>query len=464
MALPLPKVIADVGPGGPLVTAMGGVNALHNARMLAKMNEIKAQYAPLTTQADAASKLAYANLMGPQFLAKIMGNNSALGNLTEDQKKTALEKIYQAGSGQGTGANIFGQMQGGAFGAPDNSLSGWLVNKLKGALGHNQPSNALSNPMTQFSQPAPMTQPPGVGAPVPTQEQQPTDDESAPVNAEDLVPGKDYDNKEIHDAFKAWLQTPQGKEAIAAGGGNMPDTKKVVDWDRARKTQNPIPAPQVERPKTFGENAGEYTGVLNEGGESGKIRAKQREELDNTVFNGETAATTLNEISDIISSPEFEQIRQVPLAGHHEIAYYEKEGTAEQQQMATRYKTLTGNLIKDASRDFAGQFRKGEQQLLNGMKPNPGDTVDGAKGKTEALSVLNKMLTQRARLTSKYMEKNHSSKLEASEWADRQVNGNKIRQEVHDRLNPTVTIYNSKTKQKRTVSVSEARKLGVPNV
>ncbi len=31
MALPLPKVVADVGPGGPLVTSMGGINALaHN--------------------------------------------------------------------------------------------------------------------------------------------------------------------------------------------------------------------------------------------------------------------------------------------------------------------------------------------------------------------------------------------------------------------------------------------------
>lgn len=31
MALPLPRVVADVGPGGPLVTAMGGMNALaHN--------------------------------------------------------------------------------------------------------------------------------------------------------------------------------------------------------------------------------------------------------------------------------------------------------------------------------------------------------------------------------------------------------------------------------------------------
>jgi len=33
MALPLPRVVADVGPGGPLVTAMGGMNALQKAML-----------------------------------------------------------------------------------------------------------------------------------------------------------------------------------------------------------------------------------------------------------------------------------------------------------------------------------------------------------------------------------------------------------------------------------------------
>ena len=132
--------------------------------------------------------------------------------------------------------------------------------------------------------------------------------------------------------------------------------------------------------------------------------------------------------------------------------------------MVGKYYTLTGNLIKDASRDFAGQFRKGEQTLLQGMKPSTSDTVDTAKGKAGTLTVLNKMLQERSRLTSKYMEKNHANKLEASEWADRQVDGDKIRKEVHDRLNPTVTIKNRKTGEQKTISISEARKLGVPNV
>jgi len=74
MTLPLPRVVADVGPGGGLVTSMGGINSLANDMILRQINEVKKQYAPITTQAEAASKLAYANLMGPQFMAKLMAN------------------------------------------------------------------------------------------------------------------------------------------------------------------------------------------------------------------------------------------------------------------------------------------------------------------------------------------------------------------------------------------------------
>src|SRR5690349_1453047 len=106
MALPLPRVVPDTGPGGGLVTAMGGMNSLANDMILRKINQIKAQYMPLTTQAEAASKLAYANLMGPQFLAKLLGNDSAIANMGDANAKAALQKAFAAGMGGGTGANL----------------------------------------------------------------------------------------------------------------------------------------------------------------------------------------------------------------------------------------------------------------------------------------------------------------------------------------------------------------------
>ena len=466
MGLPLPRTVADVGPGGKLVTAMRGINSLSNEMIDTQINKIKKQYAPITAQSEAASKLAYANLMGPQFLAKIMGNDAALGNMSEDQKRNALSMIYQAASGQGSGSNPFGQQQGGhasGIGQPGtNSLSGWIMNKLKGAFdGPSSKQNAMaqggsaSNP-GQYNGP--------VGAATPPAPRQ------APM--EQPMGGQEDDGIDHeYDAFiQQWLQSPQGKQEIAKGeAANIPSPE---EFHAMKNGQQPTTPPSMEMEMTGGrqegptyaENAGRYKGIVEEGTESGKIRAKQREELDNTIFNAETNQQTLDEVSDILGSPEFEEIRNVPLAGHHELSYYAKEGTPAQQQMVGRFYTLTGNLIKDASRDFAGQFRKGEQQLLNGMKPGPSDTVDSAKGKTESLSVLNKMLTERARLTSHLMDEYHISKLQASEMADKKVNGQQIRKDVHDRLNPTVTVRNRVTGESKTMSVAEARKLGVPNV
>jgi hypothetical protein len=463
MSLPLPRVVADVGPGGPLVTAMGGMNSLANNMLLRKINAVKAQYAPLTTQAEAASKLAYANLMGPQFLAKIMGNDSALANMSEDQKKAALQKIYQAGSGQGTGLNAFNQMHGAGQGLPTgvgqpstNSLSGWFANTLKNAFGHNQ----LGQGQNTFASPAQQQ-------PMPQQQTPQQIPQSGEPQVGDAVYGEGG-NPEFEQAFAEWLQSPEGKSEVAKGeAANIPDEKEVIEWKRNKDGNVNAMEMTLTKPasqKTYAEKTGNYKGIVQEGSEMGKIRAKDIENLNNSVFNAETNQATLDEVSDILASPTFEKIRQVPLAGHHELSYYAREGTPEEQQMVGKYYTLTGNLIKDASRDFAGQFRKGEQQLLNGMKPGPSDTVDSAKGKTETLSVLNKMLAARSRLTSKIMAQNHVNKLEAMEEADRQVNGSQIRREVHDRLNPTVTIRNRKTGEEKTISAAEARKLGVPNV
>lgn len=418
---------------GILGGAVDHVNALtemRNANELRKINAIKAQYAPLTTQAEAASKLAYANLMGPQFLAKIMGNDSALANMSEAQKANALAKIYQAGSGQGSGSGIFGQMQ--QPDQQDNSLLGLLSNKLKDSLGLVQPSKP--NPL-------------------------------ASADGNMLVAGQSMPLQNINPEYIAAHQND-----ITANNETVPNDQ-VLDYVAKNNVNhlndNQIPLPPLSAVKqrgTYAENTGNYKGVVEEGVESGKIRAKDVEALNNTVFNGETNQATLNEVSDILASPTFQKIRNTPLAGHHELSYYAKEGNKEEQHMVGQYYTLTGNLIKDASRDFAGQFRKGEQQLLNGMKPSPSDTVDTAKGKTETLSVLNKMLTERSRLTSKIMSQYHVNKLQASEQADKLLDGDKIRKEVRDRLNPTVTIRNKTTGETKTISAEQARKLGVPNV
>jgi hypothetical protein len=427
MAIPAVEQFSQQ-PGGGLVTAMRGVNALTASNLDNQIKDIERQYKPITSQAEAASKLAYANLMGPQFLAKLMGNPDILANLSSEQQKAALAKVYQAGSGQGGSGNAL------TMPAPQqnqNPLSN-LVNHLRGAFGFNAPPSAGA---TQGASAAPPSQ--------------------NALNTTPFVQGPN--GTSVNDSLRA-----AGQPTIDNDNGQALPGSFASD----QPAPTAAPAADATSANTFPENAGKYAGIKAEGEEAGKIRAKQYEALDQTVLNNENTQTTLDALSKIVASPEFEQIRQTPLAGHHELQYYAKEGTPEQQNMVGQYYTLTGNIITQSARDFAGSFRKGEQELLSGMKPNPSDTVDTARGKLESLSVMNKMLSARARLTSSIMKKEKLSQGDALEQADKKIDGAAIRNQVHDQLNPTVTIVNKKTGERMTVPIGQAReKYGVrPNV
>jgi hypothetical protein len=230
-------------------------------------------------------------------------------------------------------------------------------------------------------------------------------------------------------------------------------------FQRTGEAQYTIPTSQQGSPQTFAENVGTYEGTKQEGREAGKIRAQDIKELNDLVFNAETKQETLNDINNMISSPEIREIRQIPLAGRHEMGWYAKFGTPAQQQLIGRLESQMGNVVKDSARDFQGQFRTGEQKLLSGMKPNPGDTIDAMIGKAESLSVMNEMLLQRSRLTSQLMQKYHMSKGQALENADKQINGKQIRESVHNKLNPRPTDADIRhMSEKYGISESEVNK------
>ena len=161
MAIPPVKLFSNE-PGGPLLTVMNALNAAENQRHLTRYNKAKAEYAPTTMQAEAASKLAYANLMGPQFLSKILQNPGAIANMGDPAAREALQKVVNAGMGQSTGQNYLNQIpQHTGVGQPSsNNFSGYLKNALKGLLGQGQGQgqNQAGNPFGQNAQPMPQQQ------------------------------------------------------------------------------------------------------------------------------------------------------------------------------------------------------------------------------------------------------------------------------------------------------------------
>lgn len=135
MDLPLPKVIPDTQPGGGLVTAMGGMNALANNMLNTQTAGAQAAYAPYTNYANAMSKLAYARFYGPQVMSQVMAS-PGFSLLPKDQQIAIANSYAQSMNSLGQG-NSFSdmniptpaQMGGG------NSLAGNVVNWLQNKLG-----------------------------------------------------------------------------------------------------------------------------------------------------------------------------------------------------------------------------------------------------------------------------------------------------------------------------------------
>lgn len=152
MSLPLPRVVADVGPGGGLVTALRGMNALANDYYQNEIAQSQAQYSPYTNYANALSKIAYAAsmpaqiagapLQQPLYLA-LMKDNPQLMNATVGNYQKAVGNMQNMLNGMSIPApNQMSQGKGGIL----NALQNWWYGENQ-----NQPAQ----------QPAPQMIPPG---------------------------------------------------------------------------------------------------------------------------------------------------------------------------------------------------------------------------------------------------------------------------------------------------------------
>lgn len=74
MALPLPQVVPDTGPGGSIVTAMRGINSLTNDNLEAQIRGAQAQYAPYANYWDTVTKQQEAQWLPFKYYSEAMSN------------------------------------------------------------------------------------------------------------------------------------------------------------------------------------------------------------------------------------------------------------------------------------------------------------------------------------------------------------------------------------------------------
>lgn len=363
-----------------------------------QIKNIERQYAPVTVPAEAASKLAYANLVGPQFLAKMMGNQDIVASLKQPQRENILRLIYGGGIGQQSGNN----MMANNMPKPQNPF----LQLLSGLTG------GMSDRM--FGRQPMQTGP---------------------------------------------MQTPQMTQTQSVQNGSgvvMPPA-----------TNAPVPLPlrpesEATNPDYF-ETAGKAAGIKEEGRESGTLRAKAINELDQQYEQAEKAEQPVDHLIDISQNPVFMNMRnKVPFFQDKQLKMLAKTGTPEEQKLIGDFITSTMNAVANTVNSFAGGALAKEFDIGEKMKISPDDTWNVMTGKLESVGTFAQILKEKSRIASEIMQNQHVSRGRAWQLASKQVDGNRIRADIRERLTPKVTIRNKKTGEVITISASEAReKYGV---
>ncbi len=362
-----------------------------NKSATVSQNRTKAKYLPMTLQADAMSKMAYANLMAPQFLAKLMGNPDVVANMTEEQKQQALGMVTAAGMGQGTGSGLLSMIS--------QFIHGGKGNPNQQAQGGGQ--STMSQPQT-----------------APQQQTQPQQVEQT---------------------------TPENRYQYNPDGSNI-----TADPNEVLNNRNDSSSNQAD----WSTNAGIAAGRKAQGEEAGKLRAQDVQKLSDVVLDATNQQANMDMIGKILKDPELEKIKTFPVQGHQQLSWYAATGTPHQKELIGQLRGGLKNQVIQDSTQFKGSFRGKEQDLLDAGLPNENDTLDTMKGKYIGLSSMRKMLIQRTQIVSDLID-GGMNKNQAIKQADKWVHGDKIRAEVEDSMYPPIKIRNKKTGEEKMIPYSQ---------
>jgi len=468
MGLPLPRVVPDVGPGGGLVTAMGGMNALANANILRQINAIKKQYAPQQTEADINSKNAYAQLVGLQPLGKILANQDAYSNITDEQKNAINSRFLSAG---GVGPLPFpknnnalnempGPQQTSGTGQPStNSFSRRVQNAFHALIGNNPQQNPMQsrNPLSQSMQGTMGQQAP--------QQQQPN--QNQPSGAPQTFADENGNNPAVQ-AYEAWRRSPEGQAELRKGDrANIPDERSVMQWAQnkiAQQQGNPtiemdMTGGQRSRGKTNAEIAGEYQGTKEFGKEAGKLRAQAQNEIGKAQLALSNSGASLHRMASIIKNPVIQEMRsKIPFFQDKQLGYLEKMGTPEQKKLIGDFITTGEQIIASGVQAFGGKPLVREFDLLQRQKINRNDPIHVAEGKLQASIALHDIAEKKNEIINGLLAKG-VNEVNAVRRANKMVDVSAIEDQTKNLLRDKPSEADIKyMAKKRGISVDEVRK------
>lgn len=387
-------------PNFPINDASHSLSAALQRVMGARKEEAEAQgqenrnpYEARKAYAEAQSKLAYAALMGPQFMAKLLEHDNAFGSLKGSGKTAAIDSIGGAANAIASGG--FGI--GGDGDIPP--IGNWQdVQRQQ----RQQRQQLLADGIVNYSQ--------GTAMP---------------------------------DRSSAQPANISNKEAI-----------RIANRDQALKDQS---QPQQNYdyqegsdPQSISDRRTGYLGPIyqqeGQAKEGGKLRAKQLDALDNDYKGYSGKQFVLNNLKQDLLSPILASVRTTPLMGAHEMNWFAKEGTPQQQEMIGRFMADTNNVITSSVKDFGSRMTNADLGVLMKMKINPNDTLDTAIGKYESLAAFNEYMAKKSSLVRDAMSVNPMlNQTKATEMVDKKLDGEQIRKNIQIEFYPVKVEHDGKT-------------------
>lgn len=352
------------------------------------------------------------------FLGAMATSQSMFDSMMKNKLTPYQAQLYKAqaeeAQGKAAQSNMLAHLINGLIN-PDQ-----IINKSNSTINNIQPDNLQQEP-TGNNPPQDMnsgTINPGGVTPVNMQN----------INLPSRKPGQESmpiqsSQKPFGNGMNPGLQ----KSNLAAALLGIPVGHEMVDGKLV--TINPLTGTSTEQ---IGQTPQQQAELKMQVGRSNAFSgqdAKLVNTLDTQSASADQTLNTLGDIGKIIYTPEWSEMRKlatIPGGGKASLWWYAHNGTPEQQQMAGQFISTTGQVVANMASQFKGQFRKGEQQLISGIKINDTDTPALSQGKFESLVSMENFLKQRNNLTSKLVRQGLSPP-DANEQADRTLNGDLVR-------------------------------------
>jgi hypothetical protein len=443
MALPLPL---PVGPGGGILASMRAGNALSKENLENEAMRIENEYLPLKTKAESASKLAYANLVGPQFLAKLFGNENIFANFPEEKRKGAIQDLFRAGSQQ-PAQNYNAQIPVAEENANPfrNGLLGLLIDKFTGGQRGTPQVQAPINP----SPSAPSNR---KYYPVMSQPNLSSLDRQ---NISEMQPGESYVVQGNENA------TPVGNEIADQeyGAVNKATPEEVEQIARHGNT--------VPREPSTAENVANYRSIIKEGEILGTERGKSISDIGKEQLALASSGIIMDRLTGIIKNPTFSSMRsEIPFFQDKQLNYLSKLGTKEQQELIGDFISTAQAFKASTVNSFKGKALEKEFNLADKIKIDENDTMGVALGKLRSLQTLREIAETKNDVILELMSgTRHLNLGEATREANKMINYKTIEKQVNDTLAPSMTTMykNGKKYNIPTDRVGAAKKAGYIN-